>query len=252
MSCANDEIANLTQEFFDLAVLDAQIMHDHQPNVLKVKDLHAKTSWMEGVSFQLIGFVNQIEMHSTSGTYLTFAHLYYRVCVIFTLFMMVVAYLRESSACQPIKIEHPVNKPTDSLQNPPDVVLQCAKVSMPKKTFIDEFIECFSLRKNMQSLANVDKPGNAVPIVDGFKCVQYQYFLNIIKKLDVTFHVGISFVFVSRSIGCFLVLIFHVYWFNHFAVHNLTMTFSYGEQVLWHWIGATPIIVDVFFTIRLV
>lgn len=28
------------------------------------------------------------------------------------------------------------------------------------------------------------------------------------------------------------------------------MTFSYGEQALFQWISATPIIVDVFFTIR--
>lgn len=53
-----------------------------------------------------------------------------------------------------------------------------------------------------------------------------------------------------RSIGCFLILLFHIYWFNHFTVHNVTMTFSYGEQPLFQWISATPIIVDVFFTIR--
>lgn len=52
-----------------------------------------------------------------------------------------------------------------------------------------------------------------------------------------------------RSIGCFLILLFHIYWFNHFSVHNVTMTFSYGEQALFQWISATPIIVDVFFTI---
>lgn len=55
-----------------------------------------------------------------------------------------------------------------------------------------------------------------------------------------------------RSIGCFLILIFHVNWYMHYTVHNASMMFVYGEQMLWQWVGTTPIIVDAFFTIRLV
>ncbi|XP_055322371.1 O-acyltransferase like protein-like [Sitodiplosis mosellana] len=200
-SCSNDQIANLTQEFFDSSTLDAQIMHDYQPNVLEVTDLKAKTNLMDRWSFRIVV-----------------------CCVIFTLLMMVIAYIRDGSENdEVVKIEHPIATRTEIngiVSSPPDVVMHCPKTSVPKKMFLDEIVECFSLRKNMQILTSVDKPANAVPIVDGLK-----------------------------SIGCFLILMFHVYWFNHFTVHNVTMTFSYGEQTLWQWVSATPIIVDVFFTI---
>lgn len=55
VSCLNEEIANLTQDYFNAAMLDAQIMHDLQPNILEVKDLNPKQSIMERRSFQLIG-----------------------------------------------------------------------------------------------------------------------------------------------------------------------------------------------------
>lgn len=50
----------------------------------------------------------------------------------------------------------------------PDVV-QCTKNCESKKAFIDEIVECFSLRNNIEILTNVQKPSNAVPIVDGLK-----------------------------------------------------------------------------------
>lgn len=37
----------------------------------------------------------------------------------------------------------------------------------------------------------------------------------------------------------------------HYTVHNASMMFVYGEQMLWQWVGTTPILVDAFFTIRL-
>lgn len=55
ISCSNEEIANLTQDLFNATILDAQIMHDLQPNVLKVKDLNPKTNLMEQKTFQFIG-----------------------------------------------------------------------------------------------------------------------------------------------------------------------------------------------------
>lgn len=95
---------------------------------------------------------------------------------------MIIAYIREGSENdEPVKIEHPIAARIesngivssafvkDSPLNPPDVVMHCHKISVPKKMFFDEIVECFSLRKNMQILTSVSKPTNAVPIVDGLK-----------------------------------------------------------------------------------
>lgn len=41
-------------------------------------------------------------------------------------------------------------------------------------------------------------------------------------------------------------------WYMHYTVHNPAMMFAYGETPLWQWVTATPIIVDIFFTIRFV
>ncbi|XP_055307399.1 uncharacterized protein LOC129571608, partial [Sitodiplosis mosellana] len=207
-SCSNGEIANLTQEFFDSSILSAQIMHDHQPNVLQVKDLNAKTNLMDKWSFRLIGF-----------------------CVGFTLLMMVIAHIREGSKYdEAMKTRHLVETRTETndivssslvtapSSNSPD----CPRTSTPMKLFLDEIVECYSLRKNIRMLAsaNAKKAADAVPIVDGLK-----------------------------SFGCFSIVLFHIFWFNHFTVHNATMMFSYGEQDLWQWVMTTFIVLEVFFTI---
>lgn len=95
--------------------------------------------------------------------------------------MMVVSYLRESNPNEPLAIEIPVDKHTESNgivatafvseshSNPPDVVMHCPKSTQPPKTFVDELVDCFSLRKNFQILTNTSKPPNAVPIIDGLK-----------------------------------------------------------------------------------
>lgn len=94
---------------------------------------------------------------------------------------MIVAYIREGTTNDAVKIERHVEKQTDSNRivspdfvskshsNPPDVVMHCPKATSSKKAFFDEAIECFSVRKNLQVLTNVEKPANAVPIVDGLK-----------------------------------------------------------------------------------
>lgn len=95
--------------------------------------------------------------------------------------MMILAHIRESATKELIVIEHTVaNQPNGNgvanggfvpelSSNPPDVVMQCQKTSTQKKVFLDELAECFSLQKNFRSLMNLDRPANAVPIVDGFK-----------------------------------------------------------------------------------
>lgn len=95
--------------------------------------------------------------------------------------MMIIAYLREGNSNEPSVIEHPVGKHpetngivasafvSESYSNPPDVVMHCPTTSQTSKTLIDDVIECFSIRKNLQILTNTSKPPNAVPIVDGLK-----------------------------------------------------------------------------------
>lgn len=93
---------------------------------------------------------------------------------------MIIAYLKESNASEPLKTELSVENQqnggavqsafgSESHSIPPDVVMHCTKLPVPKKTFVDEFVECFSLRKNVQTLIDTSKPPNAVPIVDGLK-----------------------------------------------------------------------------------
>lgn len=55
MSCSNDQMFNLTQEYFNTAELSVQHLHDYHPYVLQVKDLHSRTDFMEKRSFQLLG-----------------------------------------------------------------------------------------------------------------------------------------------------------------------------------------------------
>lgn len=95
--------------------------------------------------------------------------------------MMVIAYFKESNANEPLKIERSIDNHTTSNghvpsaygsethSNPPDVVMDCRNTIVPKKTFLEEFVECFSLRKNFQILVSTQKPQNAVPIIDGIK-----------------------------------------------------------------------------------
>lgn len=52
---------------------------------------------------------------------------------------------------------------------PPDVISQCLKVNVPKKTVFDHLTECYSTQKNMNMLFSVQKSSNAVPIIDGLK-----------------------------------------------------------------------------------
>lgn len=55
MSCSNEQIFNMTQEYFNTAELSAKHIYDYQPNVLKVKDLHMHTNFLNKRSFQLLG-----------------------------------------------------------------------------------------------------------------------------------------------------------------------------------------------------
>ena len=78
------------------------------------------------------------------------------------------------------------------------------------------------------------------------------YRMNFICRTDFYWNMLMFTLIYCRSIGCLVVVIFHLFSFNHFTVHNIAMEFSYGEQTLWQWVSTAHIFVDVFFTIRFV
>ncbi|XP_037032707.1 nose resistant to fluoxetine protein 6-like isoform X2 [Bradysia coprophila] len=89
------------------------------------------------------------------------------------------------------------------------------EVSLPAS-----LLKCFSIKDNFEFILSTKPSSESVPTVNGLK-----------------------------SIGCFLILIFHMNWFSHFSVHNPVMLFAYGEQPFYQWASTTPLIVDIFFTI---
>lgn len=101
--------------------------------------------------------------------------------MILTLALIVIAYVKDGTTTnEPVKIENNVDKQIENngteaanfvseSHSIPDVVMHCPKASVPKRTIFNDIVECFSLRKNFQILTSVDKPANAVPIVDGLK-----------------------------------------------------------------------------------
>lgn len=106
----------------------------------------------------------------------------FRFCVLFTLLMMVMAHIREGCRKDVTEEEnHSVDHLTQAgitsgvtklpSSPSPDFGIQRLKISVPTRVNFDEIVECFSLRKNIQMLVNVKKPVDAVPAVDGLKCV---------------------------------------------------------------------------------
>lgn len=53
-SCSNEQIADLSQEYFDSEVLDAQNVLEQHPKVLEAKDLKLKTDFMQKGTVKLM------------------------------------------------------------------------------------------------------------------------------------------------------------------------------------------------------
>lgn len=97
--------------------------------------------------------------------------------------MMIISYLREDITCvqnQNLLVQNPQHQTngttisySESASNPPDVVLQCRKIVMPKRTFLHNLIDCYSIRDNYKILISCKKSPNAVPIIDGLKYVNF-------------------------------------------------------------------------------
>uniref|UniRef100_A0A1B0CRE7 Nose resistant-to-fluoxetine protein N-terminal domain-containing protein n=2 Tax=Lutzomyia longipalpis TaxID=7200 RepID=A0A1B0CRE7_LUTLO len=95
--------------------------------------------------------------------------------------------------------------------------------SMIEKTEIalhQKIVNCFSLEGNVRQLVSTKAPTDAISVINGI-----------------------------RSIVCFWILSFHMYWFQHFTVSNTATLFATGERPYFLLISNAPLLVDVFFTI---
>ncbi|XP_059609622.1 nose resistant to fluoxetine protein 6-like [Phlebotomus argentipes] len=81
-------------------------------------------------------------------------------------------------------------------------------------------VNCFSLDENVRELVSTKAPTNSISVINGI-----------------------------RSIVCFWILCFHMYWFQHFTVSNTATLFATGERPYFLFISNAPLLVDVFFTI---
>jgi hypothetical protein len=61
-----------------------------------------------------------------------------------------------------------------------------------------------------------------------------------------------STTFFCRSISCFFILCFHVFWFSFYATSNPGVLFHLTEKVRYQWIANAALMVDSFFAIRFV
>lgn len=112
----------------------------------------------------------------------------FSVFVIFTILMMIIAYISEENRALTIgsnnnnTIEQPsistndstsnaFNTGSEAIVNPPDVVMDCSKTTVEQKTFTDAVVQCFSVRQNLKTLTSVKTSPNAVPALDGLKYV---------------------------------------------------------------------------------
>lgn len=54
-----------------------------------------------------------------------------------------------------------------------------------------------------------------------------------------------------RSTACIVILSFHMIWFSFYAISNPAVMFSYAEEIRFQFVANAPLLVDMFFTIRL-
>lgn len=62
-SCTNNEILNISQNYFDHSRLQAQRLFEYQPHVLHVKELSVKTNFMEKTSVRIVGYKKLININ---------------------------------------------------------------------------------------------------------------------------------------------------------------------------------------------
>lgn len=216
-ACSHRDIHLLAQSYLDSSLMEAQNLLVHQTNVVQVKDLQLGDAFYSKMSLKIIG-----------------------AFVLFTVLMVTVATLYEPTRTTTRKATSTVNDgaiATSKMLTPSTSAVNEAKYDVAQNdtkppavaehvddhnepTATERFIGCFSLRNNLKSVLSTASPPTAVPTVNAFK-----------------------------SIGCLIILNFHLPWYSLFTINNGAELFVLGEQLQWSWLGTAPIIVDIFFAI---
>ncbi|KAG4070645.1 hypothetical protein HA402_013565 [Bradysia odoriphaga] len=214
-SCSSTDVWNITQNYFNEETVGFLSHYELQPKVVRVKTMNVETSFFKKTSVRLLGL---------------------EAFLLITLLMTLLSQTGtnicqkhpESSCCRGfddnnngdsiVKSKEKVNFFAQFVGN-----VQCVYIYPEQEVSLSaSLLKCFSIRDNFEFILSTKSSSESVPTVNGLK-----------------------------SIGCFLILIFHMNWFSHFSVHNPVMLFAYGEQPFYQWVSTTPLIVDIFFTIRL-
>ncbi|KAL7051333.1 hypothetical protein ACKWTF_004432 [Chironomus riparius] len=86
--------------------------------------------------------------------------------------------------------------------------------------FWDKILKSFSIQNNYKSLMDDTIPPNSISVINGIK-----------------------------SISCFLILCFHMFWFSFYVTSNPGVLFHLSEKVSFQWIANAALMVDSFFCI---
>lgn len=95
-----------------------------------------------------------------------------------------------------------------------------AEEAMQCNNFWDKILKSFSLQNNWKSLMDDSTTPNSINVINGIK-----------------------------SISCFLILSFHMFWFSFYVTSNPGVLFHFSEKVRFQWIANAALMVDSFFCI---
>ncbi|XP_055716518.1 nose resistant to fluoxetine protein 6-like [Phlebotomus papatasi] len=104
---------------------------------------------------------------------------------------------------------------TLSADNGTNSMIQKSEIALYQR-----IVNCFNVEENVRGLVSTKEPTNSISVINGI-----------------------------RSIVCFWILCFHMYWFQHFTVSNTATLFATGERPYFLFIANAPLLVDVFFAI---
>lgn len=100
-------------------------------------------------------------------------------------------------------------------------VLPQQPISHSELPLFQRLVRCFNIRVNFSSIVSTYSPPSALPVINAFK-----------------------------SVGCIMILYFHLIWYSLYTINNATEVFALGEQLQWQWLSTSPLVVDIFFIIR--
>lgn len=94
-------------------------------------------------------------------------------------------------------------------------------MSNTEQPIFHRLVRCFNISSNFRSIMSTYRPSTAIPTINALK-----------------------------SVGCIMILNFHLIWFSIYTLNNSTEVFALGEQLQWQWLSTAPLMVDIFFIIR--